>query len=312
VIANVASVFGTHVGLVRDHNEDSYLSRPDIGLWAIADGMGGHLGGEVASRIVIDELAKRVELGESLVDAVAATHYAVLHAVETGLGQPGMGATVVCVALNESNYQVAWVGDSRAYLVSKHGIRQLTRDHSFVQQLLDAGAITEAEAPLHPDRSIVTQAIGSDSLVEVKVDTFNGRLHKGDQILLCSDGLSSEVSEPTITKLLLAPNDQTTKIQSLIEASLKAGGSDNVTVVLIDAPEDALDPPRPGSTVPIDANRLNILLVEHETQKSRHKIIDIFVGIVLVALLLTIYIYQEQITGFVGNQGASENTILRK
>jgi protein phosphatase len=290
----INSAYGTHSGLVREHNEDSYLARPDIGLWAVTDGMGGHLGGEIASRIVVTELARRVESGESLPDAVAATHHAVLDAVDRGEGQRGMGATVVAIKVSGTRYQVAWVGDSRAYLLGKHGLRQLTRDHSFVQQLLDAGAITQSEVATHPDRSVVMQAIGTEGVAEVKAEVIEGQFHKGDQILLCSDGLSSEVGDQTISDILSASGDQASKIKALIVSALDNGGADNVTVVLVSAPDDAPEHPSRGSTVPIDSNRLNQVLAGNKRWHQQPAIWVALAGVLLSIILVVIWLLPDK------------------
>jgi len=275
----------SHTGLVRDHNEDNCLARPDLGLWVVADGMGGHLGGEIASGIVIDELARRVEQGEPLVSAVGATHTAVLDAVARGDGQQGMGSTVVALKLDGSRYEIAWVGDSRAYLCGKHGLRQISRDHSFVQQLLDAGAIGEEEAAAHQDRNVISQAIGMAGSNAIKVDVIDGQLHQGDQIMLCSDGLSGEVDDNQIAALLAAPGDEAQKIESLIAVALDHGGSDNVTVALVSAPDDAPPHPTRGSTVPIDAARLNQALVGKTTSHRRTLTMTVVVGAILITLV---------------------------
>ena len=297
------SASGTHVGLVREHNEDSLLARPDLGLWAVADGMGGYLGGEIASCIVVDELARRVESGESLSEAITATHPAVQEAAENGRGHHGMGSTVVGLKISGSHYQVAWVGDSRAYLIGKHGLRQITRDHSFVQQLLDAGAITDAEVATHPDRSVVTQAIGTDGVAQIKVDIIDGQFHKGDQILLCSDGLTSEVSDQAISDLLQAPGDLAAKIEALIAAALENGGGDNVTIVLVEAPDDSPEHPSRGSTVPIDAKRLNQALAGEKPLHKRSAIWLALAGALLAILFGVIWSSQgRQITPPVANE----------
>ena len=303
------SAYRTHVGLVRDHNEDSYLARPDLGLWAVADGMGGHFGGEIASRIVVDELARRVECGESLSGAVAATHHAVQEAAEKGQGHRGMGSTLVCLKVSGSHYQVAWVGDSRAYLIGKHGLRQITRDHSFVQQLLDAGAITDAEVAIHPDRSVVTQAIGTDGVTQINGDVIEGQFHKGDQILLCSDGLTSEVSDQAISDLLLLPGDLASISDALIAAALRNGGSDNVTVILVAAPEDAPDHPCRGSTVPIDANRLNQALAARDRLRQPPAAWIALASVLLAILFVAIWLAQDKSTGLLGEQERRANAI---
>ena len=298
----INSAFGTHVGLVRDHNEDSYLARSDIGLWAVADGMGGHLGGEIASALVVSDLARRIESGEPLVSAISATHQTVLDAVARGEGQRGMGATVVAVKVIGSSYQVAWVGDSRAYLIDKHGLRQLTRDHSFVQQLLDAGAITDAEVAIHPDRSVITQAIGTESLTQVRVDVVEGQFHKGDQILLCSDGLSSEVDDQRINELMQASGDQASRIEALIAATLHHGGSDNVTVVLVSAPNDSPEHAYRGSTVPMDALRLNQVLADGVSQPKQPAIKFALVGLALAILSLLFWLGQDKLAVLFGDR----------
>ncbi len=293
----IRSASGTHVGLVREHNEDSYLARPDLGLWVVADGMGGHLAGEVASQIAVNEMALRVAQGETLASAVAATHHAVLAAVARGEGQPGMGTTLVALQIKDMQYQIAWVGDSRAYLMGAHGFRQLSRDHSFVQQLLDAGAIGEAEALQHPDRNVVTQAIGTPGMANVRVDTVEGQLFQGDQVLLCSDGLTSEVSNPRIHELLASPGNEAAKLETLIAAALVHGGSDNVTVVLVSAPADAPEHPQRGSTVPIDSRLLNRAITNNRA-KQTHAVIWASVTGALLALLLAIgWTMKDKITG---------------
>ena len=293
----ICSAYATHVGLVRDHNEDNYLARPDLGLWIVADGMGGHLGGEIASSIVVDELARRIGQGEPLACAVGATHTAILDAVARGEGQQGMGSTVVALKLDGSRYQIAWVGDSRAYLAGRHGLHQLSRDHSFVQQLLDAGAIGDEEASVHPDRNVISQAIGTVGLDTVKVDVIEGQLHQGDQVLLCSDGLTGEVDDDKIAAILAAPGDETQKVESLIAAALNHGGSDNVTVILVSAPDDAPLHPVRGSTVPINAARLNQLLAGQSTgQKSKPSAaLIILVSVILITLGSGAWLAREHI-----------------
>lgn len=293
----IQSAAGTHVGRVRDHNEDNHAARPDLGLWVIADGMGGHLAGEVASRILVDELARFIAKGESLKNAVAATHHAVLAAVASGEGQSGMGSTVVALQIKDAHYQIAWVGDSRAYLAGKTSLRQLTCDHSFVQQLIDAGAISESEASQHPDRNVVTQAIGTIGMTDVKVDVVEGQLHQGEQILLCSDGLTGEVSDQTIREILSAPGDDASKVEALIAAALDHGGSDNVTVLLVSAPEDAPAQPQKGSTVPIDVLLLNEALAGNDPSNKKPVVWAVIAGVCLAILLAVGWNLNDRSTG---------------
>lgn len=227
----------TDTGYMREHNEDSYIALPVYGLWAVADGMGGHNCGEVASAIVAMHIAEQIKAGASLPDALQRAHQAVLSAVGEGIGKPGMGSTVVTLKLNGNQYQVAWVGDSRAYLWNAKTLKQLSHDHSVVQQLIDSGEINEQEAAIHPYRNIITQSLGSTNTDHVNVDSVNGSLSGDDKILLCSDGLTGEVSDQQIAEILISVTDNQNAVRHLINKALDNGGSDNITVVLISLPQ---------------------------------------------------------------------------
>lgn len=225
---------GTHVGLVRDANEDSYLTVPEIGLCVVADGMGGHEAGEIASGITIRELAERVGHGASLTDAIISAHRGIQAAAASGQGSPNMGSTVVALKLDGLHYEIAWVGDSRAYLWSG-ALRQLTRDHSYVQLLLDAGLINESEVVGHPNRNVISQGlgVGGPNQDEVRVDVVTGELGENDTLLLCSDGLSGEVSGEVIAAILAETTDNQTRVGRLIQTALEAGGTDNITAIVV-------------------------------------------------------------------------------
>jgi protein phosphatase len=227
----------SHSGLVRDHNEDAYLAEPELKLWAVADGMGGYEGGEVASAIVVRELARRIGAGCSLVDAVHASHQAIVEAVARGEGAPAMGSTVVAARFDGNRYQVAWVGDSRAYLWNGTGLRQLTRDHSYVQLLLAAGLIGAEELATHPNRNVILQAlgVGGPDGAPLQVDLIDERWRDGDTLLLCSDGLSGEVPDTAIADILGSETDNRVRTDRLVAAALEHGARDNVTVVVISA-----------------------------------------------------------------------------
>ncbi len=235
----------TDKGCKRGHNEDALSVHPELGLWLVADGMGGHQKGEVASAIVGQTVFACVQEGSSLSQAVKQAHVSVLNAIHTGQGAPGMGSTVVALRIQDSQrYEVVWVGDSRAYLWNGQELRQLTRDHSFVQQLVDYGAITEAEARNHPHKNIITRAIGFANAPqqqggEIAVDSISGTLKPGDRLLLCSDGLTGEIGRLEIEEVLSQQHDDQAAVDELIRRALDHGGSDNVTVILISAPEAA-------------------------------------------------------------------------
>ncbi len=230
----------THPGLERDNNEDCFLSLPEQGLWLIADGMGGHEAGEVASAIVRATIQENFSKLNTLGETIQASHRAVLDAASQGQGAPGMGSTVVVLCSNQRQYEIAWVGDSRAYLwtYTPEGgrLERLTRDHSYVQMLFASGAITEDEIEQHPARNIITQCLGSAELDEVQVDKVQGLWQKDQWILLCSDGLSDEVDDDTLAELLFQSADCDVAVDQLLHAALTNGGHDNITVQIIESP----------------------------------------------------------------------------
>ncbi len=235
---NFSVGFATHVGCVRGHNEDNHMIRSELGLWIVADGMGGHECGEIASAITVATIVAAVEQGRNLTESLHQAHLAVIHAGGTGEGKPGMGSTVVVLKIIGNQYEVAWVGDSRVYLGNRYEFQQLTRDHSYVQQLLDSDLIDAQDARTHPMRHIVNQAIGSVDNQNVTVDTVVGTLQRGDKFLLCSDGLTDEVPDEEIAEILQANEDLQYTADQLVTAALNNGGADNVTVLLVGATSD--------------------------------------------------------------------------
>ncbi|MFT7560905.1 MAG: serine/threonine protein phosphatase PrpC [Flavobacteriales bacterium] len=233
----------TNVGLQRNNNEDAYFSSANQGLWVVADGMGGHAAGEVASAIVIDTIQTSVSKGYSLQSAVQQSHHDILNAASNGVGGQGMGSTVVALRSQHTSYEICWVGDSRAYIYIPSKLegepadfRQLTTDHSYVQMLYQSGAISENELEDHPEKNIITQCLGSVELPEVQVDTIVGDWPENALMLLCSDGLSDIVRNSRIYEILAANTDLNTKNEALIQAALDAGGKDNITVEIIASP----------------------------------------------------------------------------
>ncbi len=231
---------GTDVGLQRTNNEDNFLCSDSLNLWAVADGMGGHAAGEVASEITNETLRKEFERGTSLSDAIQSAHHAVLNAAAKGIGGQGMGSTIVALYSDAGKYQIAWVGDSRAYLWSptkEKKLKQISRDHSYVQMLYESGAIAEEELSTHPEKNIITQCLGSIDLDNVQVDLAEGLWHEGERILLCSDGLSDFVSNEEMIDILSKTVDIEKAVKELIQSALDRGGRDNITVVLVEAPD---------------------------------------------------------------------------
>jgi serine/threonine protein phosphatase PrpC len=219
----------THPGKVRDHNEDAIGWDENISLVVLADGMGGHASGEVASDIVRNTVIERGRAGETLADAIMHAHSAVLAAAAEDVSRTGMGATVVAARSIDGNYEIAWVGDSRAYLWRDQTLSPLTRDHSYLEWLITNGQLSEQDARNHPQRNIVTQSVG---LGDPKPDVVRGRLHSGDKILLCSDGLNDELTDDEIARLCAGHTDADDMVNALVDAALEHGGRDNVSVIV--------------------------------------------------------------------------------
>ncbi len=234
----------TDVGLQRNNNEDSFLSSPELGLWLVADGMGGHAAGEVASAIVSETIKKKISEGSTLADAIQFSHREVLNAAANGHGGQGMGSTVVALLSDGQHYEIGWVGDSRAYLWSPSAAKsfaQITTDHSYVQMLYQTGVISAAELGSHPEKNIITQCLGSIELDTVTVDTFDGEWHRGDWILLCSDGLSDAVTDHDMADVLTHTANIQSAATELINSALKHGGKDNITVTIVECPSPYLN-----------------------------------------------------------------------
>lgn len=225
----------TDIGYVRDHNEDSLIIIPP--LFAVADGMGGHEAGEIASEITVNTLAELAPShldAEGLTAAVEAANYNVTKAPRQGIGRDGMGTTLTAAMLEGERLLIAQVGDSRAYLLHKGHLQQITRDHSLMADLIEAGQITPEEARVHPNRSVITRAIGSD--IHMRPDIYELNVDAGDRILLCSDGLSSMISNNAIESIMRRQSDAQHCADELVTAALENGGADNVTVVVADVP----------------------------------------------------------------------------
>lgn len=225
----------TDIGYVRDLNEDSLIIIPP--LFAVADGMGGHEAGEIASEITVNTLAELAPShldAEGLTAAVEAANYNVMKAPRQGIGRDGMGTTLTAAMLEGERLLIAQVGDSRAYLLHKGHLQQITRDHSLMADLIEAGQITPEEARVHPNRSVITRAIGSD--IHMRPDIYELNVDAGDRILLCSDGLSSMISNNAIESIMRRQSDAQHCADELVTAALENGGADNVTVVVADVP----------------------------------------------------------------------------
>lgn len=219
-------------GRVRTHNEDAVLCCPALSLWAVADGMGGHQRGEVASALALDTLLEATQQGESLEHAAHSANAAIIAAGEQDPDSAGMGTTLVAVRFSGAQFELAWVGDSRAYRVSGQGIEQVSRDHSLVQELVDAGQLSQDEARNHPRRNVVTRCLGQAELA-LDVSVVRGALNPGELLLLCSDGLSGEMRDEQIQQLCAAAGTLDELVEQLIAGANQAGGRDNISCIVI-------------------------------------------------------------------------------
>ncbi|NJN50910.1 MAG: serine/threonine-protein phosphatase [Gammaproteobacteria bacterium] len=220
----------SHIGRVYDHNEDSVRCIPDFGLYLVADGMGGHASGEVASRIAADAIVEH-RGSMPLTDAVRMAHRAVVSAAGDDASRKGMGSTVVAAMLENGNLDVAWVGDSRGYLYRDGALRRITRDHSLVNLLLDRKEVTEAEAHRHPQKNVITQTLGHGDPTPSQTTLT---LRRGDRVLLCSDGLNDELTDADIGEVLADGLDLDAAVATLVDQALAKGGRDNISAVLIE------------------------------------------------------------------------------
>jgi serine/threonine protein phosphatase PrpC len=247
-MVTVRAAGATDVGRVRQGNEDDHL----VGnrLFAVADGMGGHQGGEVASAMAIDALRSADLDGpdplEVLVSLIRAANHEVLR---RGVGDPalrGMGTTLTAVVIEDDEAGIAHVGDSRAYLFREGRLSQVTEDHTLVQELVRQGRLTSDEAEYHPQRSVLVRALGVDD--DVEVDTIRLPLREDDVLVLCSDGLNGMLDDEEIREILAGHAEPEAAAFALVEAAVKAGGIDNVTVVVIRVEPDA-ESAGPGAAV---------------------------------------------------------------
>ena len=224
----------THVGLRRELNEDTYYGDAELGLWLVADGMGGHEYGEVASALAREAIVREIRQGTPLRDAIRIADEDIIRASRRRHDTLPMGTTVVAARISGDRFEVAWVGDSRVYLWRDGKLVQLSQDHSYVQDLISQGAISIDQARSHPHRNVVTQALGVTEPQALNVETMSGVLAPGMQLLLCSDGLTEEVDDAGISRVLAHAECSAQEcVDGLVAAALDGGGSDNVTVVLV-------------------------------------------------------------------------------
>lgn len=225
----------SHPGAVRTHNEDAFVDRPDLGLWAVADGAGGHDAGEIASGMlkeVLDTIPPGLSASELLAQVrlrVADVHQALRDEAEKRGPRSIIASTLVVLLARDGHFACLWAGDSRVYLLRNGTLAQVTRDHSLVQELVDAGTISADEADGHPRANVITRAVGAAETLEL--DKVSNRLAAGDRFLLCSDGLNKTLSDAELATLLADPGPA----DRLVDEALTRRATDNITVVAVEA-----------------------------------------------------------------------------
>jgi serine/threonine protein phosphatase PrpC len=233
----ISSWATTHVGARRAHNEDTLVNRPDLGLWAVADGAGGHAAGEVASGMIaaaLEDIPGGIagsELLNQVRTRIAATHAALRAEAERRGPDVTIASTLVLLAVRDDYFACLWAGDSRAYLLRDGVLQQISHDHSLVQELVDSGAIAPEQAERHPHANIITRAIGA-AVDDLSLDKVSDRLQPGDRFLLCSDGLNKTLTDADLAAVLARAGDEAPS-EALVAAALARQVTDNVTAVVV-------------------------------------------------------------------------------
>jgi protein phosphatase len=243
----------TDVGVVRSGNEDTYVVLPERGICIVADGMGGHAAGEVASEMAVRSVERELgsvrdlgdeQVAERMRAAIRAANEAIFQRTVTEVDKRGMGTTVTALVLYGARFLVGQVGDSRAYLLRDGKLVQVTKDHSYVQEQVDAGYLTPEQARSHPYSNVITRCVGANN--DVVPDVYVGAVRPLDLFLLASDGLTGMLEDPELAALLVADRTPQEQVDDLIAEANRHGGLDNVTAILVRI--DSVDAPAGDTT----------------------------------------------------------------
>ena len=230
----------TDIGIVRSGNEDNYLMLADRGIFIVADGMGGHAAGEVASEMAVQIISKELgslrgqsddQVGDRLRSAIKSANEAIFGRTLAEHDKRGMGTTVTVLTLLPNRYLIGQVGDSRAYLLREGELQQLTKDHSYVQEQVDAGLLTAEQARVHPYSNVITRCVGAG--MEVTPDIYAGSLLTGDLVLLASDGLTGMLEDEHLTRILKSEGGPQKWVDRMITEANRRGGLDNITAIVV-------------------------------------------------------------------------------
>jgi protein phosphatase len=242
----------TDVGIIRSGNEDSFLMVPDRGIFVVADGMGGHAAGEVASEMAVQLIAHELgslrglsdeQVAERMRHAIRSANAAIFQRTLKEHDKRGMGTTVTALTLFGGRFLIGQVGDSRAYLRRESKLTQVTKDHSYVQEQVDAGYLTPDQARSHPYSNVITRCVGANS--DVVPDVYVGTARVGDLFLLASDGLTGMLEDYQLEEILSAPRMPQEQVDDLIAGANRQGGLDNITAILVRVDSTDPAPPEP-------------------------------------------------------------------
>jgi serine/threonine protein phosphatase PrpC len=243
----------TDVGMVRSGNEDNFFAEADTqrGVFVVADGMGGHAAGEVASEMAVQIVARTLlplqsvtapNAAELVAQALKDANRAIYERMLAEVDKQGMGTTASVLVLSDEGYLIGQIGDSRIYLLRDGALTQITKDHSYVQEQVDAGLLTPEQARYHPYSNVITRCVGASD--EVEADVYSGAIRPGDSFLVASDGLTGMVDDRRLQQLLLARSGPGRIVDALIAEANNRGGLDNITSIVVQV--DALDTPANG------------------------------------------------------------------
>jgi PPM family protein phosphatase len=230
----------TDIGIVRSGNEDNYLMLAEKGVFIVADGMGGHAAGEVASEMAVRITSHQIgslrglsdeEAGDRVATAIRAANDAIFERTLAEHDKRGMGTTATVLVLMPRRYLIGQVGDSRAYLLRRGEFQQLTKDHSYVQEQVDAGLLTPEQARVHPYSNVITRCVGAG--MDVVPDIYFGTLEAGDVLLLASDGLTGMLEDEQLTRILTADGGPQAWVDRMVTEANRRGGLDNITAIVI-------------------------------------------------------------------------------
>jgi protein phosphatase len=242
----------TDVGIIRSGNEDSFLMVPERGIFVVADGMGGHAAGEVASDMAVRAIARELgslrglrdnDVAERMRSAIVAANASIFQRTLTEHDKRGMGTTVTALVLFNGRFLIGQVGDSRAYLLRDGKLSQITKDHSYVQEQVDAGYLTPEQARTHPYSNVITRCVGANA--DVTPDIYGGAAKQSDVFLLASDGLTGMLEDYELEQIMQSDRMPQANVDALIDEANRHGGLDNITAILVRV--DSLDAAGPPS-----------------------------------------------------------------